>query len=180
MSCRISRYAASALVLVILAAAAALWPLHALVIENFRARKPVYVRLVSPGDTFSLGFMHSVEHCPVYDRLKIDADYAMVVVETVFPTSRTGLPYAAFGDEVFHRERNGFRITNMHRFVPEIFQWVNHRYDNTLQFGVEPPIRLDSLAGDTLLHLRIQKISVLSWGWLKARAYWHHRSIEHG
>ena len=176
----ISRHAAVALVLSVLAGSAALWPLHALVIENFRARKPVYVRLVSPGETFALGFMHSVEHCPVYDRLQIDADYAMVVVETGFASSRTGLPYAAFGDEVFHRESDGFRITNMHRNVPEIFQWVNHRYDNTLQFGADPPIRLDSLAGDTLLHLRVQKISALAWVWLKARAYWHHRSIEHG
>ena len=180
MTYRISRHATAVLVLVLIAGTAALWPLHGLVIENYRSRNPVYVRLVSPGETFSLGFMHSVEHCPVYDRLKIDADYAMVVVETGFASSRTGLPYAAFGDEVFHREGNGFRITNMHRNVPEIFQWVNHRYDNTLQFGTDPPMRLDSLAGDTLLHLHIQKFSALAWGWLKARSYWHHRSIEHG
>ncbi len=166
--------------LAILAGGAALYPLHALVIDNYRAGKPVFARLVSPGETFLLGFMHSVEHCPVHDRLQIGADYGMLVVETEFATSRTGLPYAAFGDEVYHREADRFRITNMNRPVAEIFQWVNRHYDNTLQFGDGAPIRLDSLAGDTLLRLRIQKISALTWGWMKARTYWHHRSNEHG
>jgi hypothetical protein len=155
---------------------AAFWPLHALVIADHRAGEPVFARLVAPGQTFSLGFMHSVEHCPVYDRLQVDTDYTMVVVETGFASSRTGLPYAAFGDEVFHREANGFRITNMHRSVAEIFQWVDERYDNTFQFNDSPQIRLSSLAGDTLLHIRIEKLSALAWGRLKARLYWHHRS----
>lgn len=156
------------------------WPLHALVITPFRAGEPVFARIVAPGETFSLGFMHSVEHCPVSDRIRIDNRYTMVVVETEFATSRTGLPHAAFGQEVYHRESDRFRITNMHRPVAEIFQWVNHRYDNTLQFDGAPPIRLASLAGDALLHIHIQKLPALALGWLKTKLYWRHRSETHG
>ncbi|MEE4608080.1 MAG: DUF1850 domain-containing protein [Desulfobacteraceae bacterium] len=156
------------------------WPLHALVISHHRAGQPVFARLVAPGETFSLGFVHSVEHCPVSDRIRIDDRYAMMVVETAFTTSRTGLPHAAVGQEVYHREADRFRITNMHRPVPEIFQWVDHRYHNTLQFDGAPPIPLASLAGDALLHIRIQKLPALALGWLKAKLYWRHRSENHG
>jgi hypothetical protein len=31
-----------------------------------------------------------------------------------------GLPYAAFGDEVFHSETDGFRITRMNRVIPQL------------------------------------------------------------
>lgn len=156
------------------------WPLHALVIAHHRSGDLVFARMVTPEETFSLGFMHSVEHCPVRDRIQIDDHYAMVVVETEFTTSRTGLPHAAVGQEVYHREADRFRITRMHRPVPEIFQWVDHRYGNTLQFDGAPPIRLASLAGDALLHIRIQKLPALALGWLKARLYWRHRSENHG
>ena len=176
MTHRILRRLATAAILPALLVVAGFWPLHALVIEDVRARKPVFARLVAPGETFSLGFTHSVEHCPVRDRLQIGADYGMVVVETEFASSRTGLPYAAFGREVFQREADHFRIANMRRPVPEIFQWVNDRYDNTLQINDNPEIRLSALAGDTLLHIRIEKFSALAWGRLKASLYWHHRS----
>jgi hypothetical protein len=164
----------------ILAGALGLQPVHALVASDYRSARPVLVHRVAPGDTIALGFLHSVEQCWVLDRLRVDGDFSMVVVETEFASSRTGLPYAAFGQERYQREGDRFRIRNMHRRVPEIFQWVAGPYRNTLQINDNPQIRLSTLAGDTLLHIRIRKMSALSWSWLKARSYWHHRSNDHG
>jgi hypothetical protein len=162
-----------------LAAAAALgaWPLHALLIEDMCGTGPVLVQRVQPGWQFSLGFLHSVEKCRVWDHLAISPTYEMVVVSTEFAESRTGLPYAAFGQEVFENRGDHFRIHNMHRLVPEIYQWVDARYENTLCLDGRPDIALASLAGNTLLHLRIVKMSTARWGWLKAKLYWQHGSF---
>ncbi|MCF8080653.1 MAG: DUF1850 domain-containing protein [Desulfobacterales bacterium] len=162
-----------------LAAAAALgaWPLHVLLIEDVPGTRPVLVQRVQPGQQFSLGFLHSVENCRVWDHLTISPTYEMVVVSTEFAESRTGLPYAAFGGEIFENRGDHFRIRNMHRPVPEIYQWVDARYENTLCLDGRRDIALASLAGKTLLHMRIVTMSTARWGWLKAKLYWHRRSF---
>jgi len=133
-------------------------PLHVLQIKALRGDTVLYVERAQPGFRFSLGFMHSVEHCPVWDHLKVDDDYRMVTYATEFWSSRTGLPYAAFGDETFRVEGDHFIIENMHRVIPAINQWVDARYDNTIRFGDGREIKLASLAGDALLGITIEPV----------------------
>jgi hypothetical protein len=47
------------------------WPLHVLLIEDVPGTRPVLVQRVQPGQQFSLGFLHSVEKCRVWDHLTI-------------------------------------------------------------------------------------------------------------
>jgi hypothetical protein len=167
----------TAMLLFLVTVALGAWPLPALLIEDAQKTRPVFVQRVLPGDQLALGFLHSVEKCRVWDHLSIGPEYDMVVVATEFAESRTGLPYAAFGDEVFERLPDHFRISNMHRRVPEIYQWVNDRYENTLRINGGPDISLASLAGKTLLHIRVVKMPVAQWVWLKAKLYWQHRNF---
>ena len=162
--------------LALIAIALGAWPLHVLRIEDMQHPRTVFVRPVQPGHRLSIGFLHSVEHCRVWDHLTIGPDFEMVVTATEFAESRTGLPYAAFGEEVFERRGDHFRIGNMQRPVPEIYQWVDARYENTLRINGGEDIRLASLAGNTLLHMHIACMPVVRWGWLKATLYWQHRS----
>ena len=152
------------------------WPLHVLRIEDMQRPHTVFVQPVRSGDQVSIGFLHSVEHCRVWDHLTIGPDFGLFVTATEFAESRTGLPYAAFGEEVFERRGDHFRIGNMQRPVPEIYQWVDARYENTLRINGGEVIHLASLAGNTLLHMRIDRMPVACWGWLKAKLYWQHRS----
>lgn len=162
---------------VLTAATLGLWPVHALVIDDMPAAQSVMVERVHPGQRLSLGFFHSVEHCWVWDHLAIGPDYAMVVVATEFAESRTGLPYAAFGEEIFERRDDHFQIRNMARPVPEIHQWVHARYENTLRIDGGRDIPLASLAGNTLLHLRIVELPAVRWLWLETKLYWQDRSF---
>jgi hypothetical protein len=171
------RWLVGGLALLIVLALLAGRPVHILLIEDLPEEQPVYARAVRPGDRLSLGFLHSVEHCRIWDHLKIDDDYGLMVVATEFAESRTGLPYAAFGEEVFERRQDHFRISNMHRPVPEIYQWVDARYQNTLKFNGDTPVQLASLAGNTLLHLRIDRLNLAEWAWLKAELSWRNRSF---
>jgi hypothetical protein len=171
------RVVAAIVILLIVAVALGAWPLHALLIEDMPQARPVFVQRVRPSHQLAIGFLHSVENCRVWDHLVIGPTYEMMVVATEFAESRTGLPYAAFGDEVFERRADHFRIGNMHRPVPEIYQWVDTRYENTLRINGRRDIPLSALAGSTLLHIRVVKMPAAQWAWLKAELYWQHRSF---
>ena len=133
-------------------------PLHVFQIKALRKETVLYLEKVKPGFRFSLGSIHSVEHCPVWDYLKVDDDYNMVTYATAFWSSRTGLPYAAFGNETFRAEGDHFIIENMHRVIPAVNQWVDARYDNTIKFEDGREFKLASLAGNTLLAMTIERM----------------------
>lgn len=150
-------------------AVAALAPLHVFSIETPRNGRLLYLRTVSPGDEFALSFIHSVENCPVRDHIRIDSGYRMVTYATEFWTSRTGLPYAPFGDEIFSAEGDHFRIGNMNRIIPEIYQWVDKKYENRLVFGDGKEIMLPDLAGDTLLKMSVTRVRLAQYAGMKLK-----------
>jgi hypothetical protein len=137
-----------------------LFSVHVLEIRAERENRTVFIRTVQPGFHFKLGFTHSVEQCPVMDYLKVDEKYRMVLYKTAFWSSRTGLPYAAFGDEVFRAEGDHFTISNMHRVIPGLHQWVEKKYHNSLTFGEAQSIDLATLAGDTLLCIDVKRMKL--------------------
>jgi len=142
---------------------------HLLLIDDVRKERPVFAARIKPGDLLSIGFLHSVETCRVWAHLQIDPDFGLVVVATDFKESRTGLPYAAFAKEVFERRKDGFRISNMHRPVPELYQWVDATYENALIINNDRAIDLASLAGNTLLYIRIGRLTLFEWFVLEAK-----------
>jgi hypothetical protein len=142
---------------------AGLFPLYALEIRALREGRTVWLHTVRPGFRFALGFTHSVEHCPVWDYLRVDEQYRMVLYKTAFWSSRTGLPYAAFGDEVFAVEGDHFAISNMHRVIPGLQQWVSRQYGNTLLLGDTRRVDLAGLAGDTLLSIAVTRMPLWSY-----------------
>jgi hypothetical protein len=133
------------------------WPVHVLVVEVARSGTVVWCRTLQPGARFVLMYRHSVELCRVWDHFQIDGEFGLVLDETVFPSSNTGLP-AVLGDgERLIREERGFRISNMRRVLPVIEVWVDRRYENTLIFG-EQKVHLPELAGNTLLRLKTRTV----------------------
>jgi hypothetical protein len=146
------------------------WPVHVLVVEDARSETVVWYRLLEPGDRFVLMYRHSVELCHVWDHFQIDGEYGLVLNETVFPSSNTGLP-ALLGDgERLARGENGFRISNMRRVLPAVEIWVDQRYDNTLMFGTQK-VNLPELAGNTLLRLQTKKVILAEFAYYKLHSF---------
>lgn len=145
------------------------YPLHVLRIDALRKNETVLVRLVRPDDRLTIGFIHSVEHCPVRDHFTIDRTYRLVLRETTFGSSNTGLPYSCGPGETFANEGTQFRISNRHIVFSSIDLWVNRKYDNVLLLGNEAELQLPSLAGDTLLRVGIVEIIVANYLLLKAK-----------
>jgi hypothetical protein len=151
---------------------AGLFPVHVLQIEDPRKDRAVFVRSLQPGDRFSLMYRHSVELCQVWDYFRIDGEYRIILYETVFGSSNTGLPSVLGVGERFTRGEKASRISNMQRILPTIEIWVKRSYDNTLEFG-NRKIRLPELAGDTLLRLHIRKITRFELASKKVHSYFN-------
>lgn len=154
------------LILVVLGSG--LWPLHVLKIEALREERTVHVRVVRPGDRLTIGFIHSVEKCPIRDYFMIDGTYRMVLRETTFASSNTGLPYSLGPNETLVNEGTQFRIGNRRIFLQTIDLWVNEKYGNSIRFNDEEELRLYGLAGNTLLRVSVVKAAVARYLFWKA------------
>jgi len=143
-------------------------PLHVLQLMALREGEIVSLHIVRPNDRFAIKYIHSVEHCPVWDFFVVDEMFRIVLYETTFSSCNTGLPCAPSGEEIFSHEKGYFRISKRHRVSPELHLWVDEKYDNTLKIG-EHSLKLFSLAGNTLLKLNIRKVSLLEFVYLKVK-----------
>jgi hypothetical protein len=152
---------------------AGLFPVHVLQVEEPRKERVLWIRSLQTGDRFSLMYRHSVELCRVWDYFRIDGEYRIILDETVFGSSNTGLPSVLGAGERFTRGEKTSRISNMQRILPAIEMWVKQSYDNTLEFGSRK-IRLPELAGDTLLRLRIRKITLFELAFQEVRLFSNH------
>lgn len=151
---------------------AGLYPVHVLQIEEPRKERVVFVRSLQPDDRFSLMYRHSVELCQVWDYFRIDGEYRIILDETVFGSSNTGLPSVLGVGERFTRGEKSSRISNMQRILPAIEIWVKRSYENTLEFD-NRKIHLPDLAGDTLLRLRIRKITLFELASTKMQSFFN-------
>ena len=143
-------------------------PCHILRIEAAVKNRTVFVQTIRPDYRFSTRYIHSVELCPVGEYFKIDSNFRIVLYETTFSSCNTGLPTTLSGDEKFHIDRDHMRISSMHRVLPELDLWVNKKYDNTLTLGDGEVLELPSLAGDTLLRITVDKLTIFNLLYLKA------------
>ena len=146
-----------ALFLVAVLTAAGFVPVPILEIRDARQGKTVFAQRISPGASFSLEFIHSVEKSPVTDFFRVDGDYRIVLYETAFRSLNTGLPATLSEGERLARTEQGFRLSIPDRVIPEIQLWANRQYAGVLTIGSRR-MPLSDLAGDTLLQLRVRKV----------------------
>ena len=144
------------------------FPCHVLRIETVREHQTVFVQRIRPNDTFSTTYIHSVELSPVREYFRVDEYFRIVLYETQFSSCNTGLPTTLSGDEKLYNNGDYFRISNMDRVVPELDLWVNEKYENGLRLGKGAILNLPSLAGDTLLRITIERLTLFKFLYIKA------------
>jgi hypothetical protein len=143
-----------------------LYPLPVLLLSS--GEQVLTLRIVRPGDTFLLGFLHSIARSDIWDRFTVDAQFRIVLIETRFQGQGTGIPYGAAGGETLIREGNWFRLTGMKRVLPAIDWRVGAEWHNRFRFGNEPEIDLSAKTGDRLVHVRVEKMTAIAWLWTYA------------
>ncbi|MDH4268063.1 MAG: DUF1850 domain-containing protein [Deltaproteobacteria bacterium] len=137
------------------------------------ADKILWLKLVAPGDTFRLGYRHSIALSDVWESFVIDPEYRIVLTETRFQGQGAGLPYNLFPGEQLVREGRWFRISGMKRVVPSIYWRVQRDWQDRFRFKEEPEINVSARVGDGLIHIQVEKVRLIYW-W----GFYLHRAIQ--
>jgi len=74
-----------------------LYPVQTIEVRSRRSDRVVFRERVSPGDRFTFAYIHSIEKIPIEGVFAVEADGALRVVETRFPSYAAGLPFQATG-----------------------------------------------------------------------------------
>jgi hypothetical protein len=153
---------------ILLAAAAAavlrIWPVHALVLEETRTGRLLFVQRVRPGDGWVTRYTHSVKNKPVWEYFRIDDQYRMVLFKTVFPGSGYGLPCSVAGEENFEIREDGMHvISGMRRIIPRLMLTVAPEYDNVFRYGQDQPLPLSRRIGSGVVDVRIRRTNALNY-----------------
>jgi hypothetical protein len=73
------------------------YPVQTLEVRSRRADKVVFRGKTTPGDVFTFAYIHSIEKIPIEGVFAVEADGALRVVETRFPSYAAGVPFQATG-----------------------------------------------------------------------------------
>ena len=147
--------------LIIVGIILAVYPLMVLSLEA--QGKVLSRRIVRPGDTFQLGYLHSVAKSDVWDTFQIDSQGRILLLETRFQGQAYGLPASPADREQWTREGNWFRITGMGRIVPSIHWRIQSEWKDRFRFRNEPEVDVSTQLGNGLIHIRVEKIHLIDW-----------------
>jgi hypothetical protein len=73
------------------------FPVQTLEVRSRQAGRVIFREKTAPGDLFTFAYIHSIENIPVEGVFAVEADGALRVVETRFPSYGAGLPSQAAG-----------------------------------------------------------------------------------
>lgn len=125
----------------------------------------VFIRVVRPGETFRLTYLHSVSLTDVGERFAIAADFELVLTETRFKGQGAGLPTSLSGDETLVREGDWMVITGMHRKIPLLYWRVQTPWQDRFRFNNGPEINVSRTVGDALILIQVQKMKAIVWAY---------------
>jgi len=123
----------------------------------------IFLRVVKPGDTFQLAYLHSVAWSDVRDFFRIDAEYRLVLTETLFQGQGAGLPYGVSPGEQWVQEGDWFRITGIRRVVPSIDWRIQSEWKDRFRFQNEPEVDVSAQVGNGLIHIQAKKVRLIYW-----------------
>lgn len=152
----------------------ALFTLYPIWVLSFSsANKIIFLKVIQPGDTFHLGYLHSIVLSDVWDSFFIDSEHRIVLIETRFQGQGAGLPYGVSPGEQWVREGDWFRITGIRRVVPSIDWRIQAEWKNRFRFQNAPEVDVSAQVGNGLIHIQTEKVRLIYW-----LGFYLHRLIQ--
>jgi hypothetical protein len=113
---------------------------------------------MTEGEAFILSFIHSVNQRPVYDTIRLEGDY-LLIVKSRFDSFGGGMPDVSTDSVKLQWGKDGWIELILNQSVPEITFFLGWVANHTLQIkGRNIPLTNLAEPG-TLLSLRTQKMS---------------------
>jgi hypothetical protein len=126
-------------------AAFLLWPMvPVLEIVDGQSGRRAFCTRAQPGDEFVISFVHSVNHRPVYDTLRVEAD-RLVIVRSRFDSFGAGMPEVSTQDGTLTIAQDGWLEWTVNRPATEVTVRVGRVADHTVHYKGRD-IRLSDLA----------------------------------
>ncbi|NLL61978.1 MAG: DUF1850 domain-containing protein [Candidatus Atribacteria bacterium] len=136
---------------------------HIITVKTVPEETVVFENRISPGQKIGLAYVHSVAQTPVWEFLGVDRNGNLILIETHFYDHGAGLPYTAFGEELFVSEDHMFKIKNMNRKIDlPLYYRIYQDRGNILQFE-NHEIRLSDTIGDALLAIDVYRLNVFKY-----------------
>jgi len=73
------------------------YPVQTLEVRSRQANKVIFRAKTTPGEVLTFAYIHSIEKVPIEGVFSVEADGALRVIETRFPSYAAGLPFQAPG-----------------------------------------------------------------------------------
>lgn len=155
--------------LVAAAAAILLWPVRLLVLTDGDGQS-VFMKRVSPGERYTVRFIHSVMRRPVDEVYEI-APNCSVLKETWFDMGGAGLPLDYVNPKLhFTFENNLYHITGYDMELPDLVYRVNKVVaDHTLLIGGRQYKMKQWTRPGGPIHFRVKRMPAARLIWFKLR-----------
>lgn len=135
------------------------FPIHALSVTELATDARIIHAPITPGDTFKTVYIHSLELTPVWEYFQIDADYDILLTDTLYESTGAGLPIPIQGRDKFIKQGNQFHIYDIQRRLPSIVLRVNAAYDNRIILNDTLAYNLSERLGNTVVRIETTKES---------------------
>jgi len=110
-----------------------LFPVQTLEVRSRRTDGIIFRKRAAPGDAFTFAYIHSIEKVPVEGIFAVEADGALRVVETRFPSYGAGLPY-----QPAYKSADGkWMVTPGGQKLPEFSFYVSPINQASLRMGAK-------------------------------------------
>jgi len=130
-------------------------------IKKYPSGDTVICEVVQPGEIIKTSYRHSVATTTVWEIYEVIENYKLIQRETHFYDSIAGMPYAAFGDEIFIMEDGKCKIKNMNRVIPLPLNYNIGAIRENYLYLKNNKINLSELTGDMLVTINLRKVNQL-------------------
>ena len=136
---------------------------HLLNVKECSDEKFFFQQIISPGNKFGLKYIHSVAQTPVWEFFEMTKDGGLILTETHFFDHGAGLPYAAFGNEIFISEDDKFKIKNMSRRISlPLYYRIGKIRENHFIYKNQD-INLSKRLGDAVIIITIVQLNLFEY-----------------
>lgn len=136
---------------------------YVLTIKKIPEDEIIFQEKIFPGKQFILIYTHSVAQTPVWEFFEIDSEGQLILTETHFYDHGAGLPYAAFGNEIFVSEDGKFKIKNMFRKIETPLYYRVYQDRGNIFIFEDQKINLSGTIGNGLLTIDILRLNLIDY-----------------
>jgi hypothetical protein len=129
-------------------------------IDKFPENDNIIQEIVQQGEIIKTSYRHSIATTTVWEVYKVTEEASLIQTETHFYDSVAGMPYAAFGDEIFLMENGKYKIINMNRPISLPLRYNIGAIRENHLYLKDKKINLSKITGDQLVTMNLKKMSL--------------------